>query len=188
MLPLNRQRHKGEFNGYWKGPNTGGVLNSLSHLRFRVSEIGPVPGDTCPPWQVSLYVRAMTNKVENPCVCFPVWSLSACVPTTAASLCVCMFMCVQLDPVCWTLNMPLAQTDQAPPFKLNQPVVPFLSLFPLTFCPPQLESRKSSCLICIYACPSAAIHGPYHLCPDGDQTGDTRVCWHWRAPPSCHCP
>lgn len=26
----------------------------------------------------------------------------------------------------------------------------------------------------------------YHLCPDGDQTGETSICWHWRAPPSCH--
>lgn len=48
VLPLNRQRHEGKINGYWKGPNTEVVLNSLSHLRFRVSESGPVPSDTCP--------------------------------------------------------------------------------------------------------------------------------------------
>lgn len=45
VLPLNRQRHEEEINGYWKGLNTEGVLNSLSHLRFRVSEFGPVPSD-----------------------------------------------------------------------------------------------------------------------------------------------
>lgn len=41
LLPLNSRCHKGKLMALERGPDMAGVLNLLSHLRFRLSECGP---------------------------------------------------------------------------------------------------------------------------------------------------
>lgn len=43
LLLLNSQCHGGELMAFGRGPDVEGVLNSPSHLRFRLSESRPNP-------------------------------------------------------------------------------------------------------------------------------------------------
>lgn len=148
MLPLNRQRYTREnLMVIGKGLiqeeclihlatwGSGWVKLALS-LVTRVHPAGC--SCTWERWQTKLKIRVCLF----PClklVCL--YCNNGC-----ASLCTCMFMCAQLDPVCWTLNTPLAQTGQTPPSKLNHPFS--VSLFPSSFLPSIV--RKQSQLSHLY--------------------------------------